>query len=106
MLGGPTLPQKGNHVMFNPFKWLLGSSVQPDIESMGFTGLESLERRTLLSVSLVDGVLTITGTAGDDNYVITAGAEAGQVQVQGDANDDGTYDGVTSIIINLGDGND
>jgi len=36
-----------------------------------FTHLENLERRAMLSASVVNGVLTINGTAGTDTYLIT-----------------------------------
>jgi len=89
--------------------------------------VEGLETRTLLSASLAGGVLTVTGTAGDDNITIrmgrdeTTGARVLQVRESLRIDDDAVVPGtpepepvvtsfdpalVTSIVVNAGDGND
>jgi Ca2+-binding RTX toxin-like protein len=69
--------------------------------------MEAIESRTLLSATLVDGLLTIEGTGGDDVIALVAGAVNGQVIVNGpDIDADTVFSGVTGITINALAGND
>jgi Ca2+-binding RTX toxin-like protein len=63
--------------------------------------LERLEPRTLLSATLDSGMLTLMGTGGNDQIVVTAGAQPGQVAVAGvEGVEDGTvFDGVDFLAI-------
>lgn len=94
--------------MFNPFRWLSreypGETFGPE---RGFIGMQALERRELLSVTLEDGVLTIIGTPGNDVILVEAGPAPGEVVVTGDPHGgDGKWSGVRSIHIDVGDGDD
>jgi Ca2+-binding RTX toxin-like protein len=47
-------------------------------------GIESLERRTMMAADLLNGTLSVVGTAGDDNIqvqVAASGAHSGELQV-------------------------
>src|SRR4051812_39593325 len=69
---------------------------------------EPLERRTLLStVSLVDGVLTIEGTAAADTIYVTVGAGSMINVLDGGVNKGSFAPGtITKIIFHGGEGND
>src|SRR4051812_17344610 len=65
---------------------LLGSLGQPKGRIRGRKSgrlMEALEARTLLSGSVDAGVLTLVGSAGSDRISIAAGANAGEVIVNG-----------------------
>lgn len=80
---------------------------QHTIPSMTGPRLESMESRTLLSASIIEGQLLIEGTAGADVITIVAGAGLGEVVVNGpDIGADTLFNGVTGITINGLAGND
>ncbi|MHC4995716.1 MAG: hypothetical protein ACYTGQ_11750, partial [Planctomycetota bacterium] len=66
-----------------------------------FCGLERLEPRTLLSASVLDGVLMVEGTGGDDHIRIMAGPDAGQVVVAmaPDVADGTVFEGVDAVVV-------
>lgn len=70
--------------------------------------LESLEPRVLLSASVVDGVLEITGSDADDVIAIGADADTGEILLNGvpDVEDGTPFGGVNSIVVNAGNGFD
>lgn len=70
--------------------------------------MERLEPRTLLSATLVDGVLTLTGTDGNDVIEVSAGPGAGQVVVLGvEGVGPGTlFTGVNRLVVSAGAGQD
>lgn len=69
--------------------------------------IESLEPRVLLSVSFDAGVLTVTGSPGNDQITIKPGKADGEIIVKGAPDgDDGTYAGVDVVTVDGGDGND
>ncbi len=78
--------------------------------------VESLERRAMLSVSVAGGVLTVTGTGGNDHISIRAATDdAGKAilvvteDVRGDdakAVVTRVTEAVTSVVVNAGAGND
>lgn len=69
--------------------------------------IEPLEPRVYLSVTLDAGVLTVTGSPGNDQITIKPGDADGEVVVQGDPDgDSGVYTGVEAITVDGGEGND
>lgn len=69
---------------------------------------ESLERRTYLSATSIDGLLSIEGVEGKNKIAIIADEQAGEVMVSGvDDIENGTvFDGVTGILVRTFDGKD
>ncbi len=75
--------------------------------SHGHCLFEPLEDRVMLSVALDAGVLSITGSPGADRITLSAGAQNGQIIVQGDPDGhDGTYTNVDAITVDAGAGHD
>jgi Ca2+-binding RTX toxin-like protein len=73
----------------------------------GVVIVESLERRTMLSVSLDDGVLTIVGTARGDVIEVQKRADKGDLKVELNGREtEFRLSSVTKIVIKGGDGND
>lgn len=69
------------------------------------SAVEELEGRRLLSASLSGGVLTITGTASADAITVSVSGTTLTVSDNGTPSTF-TVSSVTSIVLNLGDGND
>ena len=66
--------------------------------------LETLESRRLFAVSLVSGVLTVTGGAGSDVINISIGGTHYNVGQNNDPAQSFAVGSVDSIVLNLGDG--
>jgi len=94
--------------MKNRARAVTESSGQPIADEMVPHFFERLEPRMLLSATLVDGTLTLTGTEANDRIEIEAGPADGDVAVEGVAgvDDDTVFNGVDAIIINTLGGND
>src|SRR5687768_4642476 len=70
--------------------------------------VEPFEPRLLLSASLANGVLTVTGSANADTITIDRGPAVGQVIITGDPDSPAaqTFSAVGSIVVNAAAGND
>jgi hypothetical protein len=73
--------------------------------------LEPLDVRAMPSATLADGVLTVTGTSGKDNIVITEtdgmiSVSGQQIDVGGTPADSVAVADVTSVVVSTGKGND
>ncbi|MEM6334553.1 MAG: G8 domain-containing protein [Planctomycetota bacterium] len=70
--------------------------------------LEPLETRVLLSATLADGVLTVTGTEANDQIAIVAGSQPGQVTLTGADGVESarTFENIDRVLVQTGDGND
>src|SRR5260221_1846969 len=70
--------------------------------------MEQLERRVCLSAVLDHGVLTVEGDSGDNQIVVDAGANNGQVLLHGvpGVTDGASFSGVEHLIVRGRAGND
>src|SRR4051812_10776246 len=66
--------------------------------------VEAVEPRRLLSASASGGVLTVTGTEFGDNILVSS--SGGQIFVTRNNNAEGSFSGITSIVVNALGGDD